>query len=75
MSPAYKRQGPGANGIACAGTAETIELGLHAQQHGADGVLVVNPYYAKLSDEARYTHYKRVADALNTPYFSIIFPN
>ena len=61
-------------GIACAGTAETIELGLHAQQHGADGVLVVNPYYAKLSDEARYTHYKRVADALNTPVFLYNFP-
>ncbi|VTM73527.1 Probable 2-keto-3-deoxy-galactonate aldolase YagE [Raoultella planticola] len=58
-------------GIACAGTAETIELGLHAQQHGADGVLVVNPYYAKLSDEARYTHYKRVADALSTPRISL----
>ncbi|WP_269776986.1 dihydrodipicolinate synthase family protein [Salmonella enterica] len=35
-------------GIACTGTAETIELGRHAQEHGADGVLVVNPYYAKL---------------------------
>ncbi|MEE1905363.1 dihydrodipicolinate synthase family protein [Pseudomonas inefficax] len=29
-------------GIACSGTKETIELGLHAQQHGADGLLVVN---------------------------------
>lgn len=61
-------------GIACAGTAETIELGLHAQQNGADGLLVVNPYYAKLSDEARFTHYKRVAEALDTPVFLYNFP-
>lgn len=61
-------------GIACAGTTETIELGLHAQQHGADGMLVVNPYYAKLSEEARFTHYKRVAEALDTPVFLYNFP-
>lgn len=61
-------------GIACAGTTETIELGLHAQQYGADGMLVVNPYYAKLSEEARFTHYKRVAEALDTPVFLYNFP-
>lgn len=62
-------------GIACAGTAETIELGLHAQVHGADGVLVVNPYYARLSDDARFMHYKRIADALATPVFLYNFPD
>ncbi|QFI19857.1 dihydrodipicolinate synthase family protein (plasmid) [Klebsiella aerogenes] len=61
-------------GIACAGTKETIEVGLHAQQHGADGLLVVNPYYAKLSEEARFTHYKLVAEALDTPVFLYNFP-
>ena len=62
-------------GIACSGTAETIELGRHAQEHGADGVLVVNPYYAKLSDDARFMHYKRIADALKTPVFLYNFPD
>lgn len=62
-------------GIACSGTAETIELGCHAQEHGADGVLVVNPYYAKLSDDARFMHYKRIADALKTPVFLYNFPD
>lgn len=61
-------------GIACAGTAETIELGMHSQQHGADGLLVVNPYYGKLSEEARFTHYKRIAEALDTPVFLYNFP-
>lgn len=62
-------------GIACSGTAETIELGRHAQEHGADGVLVVNPYYTKLSDDARFMHYKRIADALKTPVFLYNFPD
>lgn len=62
-------------GIACSGTAETIELGCHAQEHGADGVLVVNPYYAKFSDDARFMHYKRIADALKTPVFLYNFPD
>lgn len=61
-------------GIACASTAETIELGRHAENAGAKGVLVVNPYYAKLSDEARFTHYKRIAEALSTPVFLYNFP-
>lgn len=62
-------------GIACAGTTETIELGLHAQVYGADGVLVVNPYYARLSDDARFMHYKRIADSLATPVFLYNFPD
>ncbi|HCB2599889.1 TPA: dihydrodipicolinate synthase family protein [Citrobacter koseri] len=61
-------------GIACASTAETIQLGEHAQNAGATGVLVVNPYYAKLSDDARFTHYKRIAEALSIPVFLYNFP-
>lgn len=61
-------------GIACASTAETIQLGKHAEKAGAQGVLVVNPYYAKLSEEARFTHYKRIAEALNVPVFLYNFP-
>ncbi|MDM2923908.1 dihydrodipicolinate synthase family protein [Citrobacter sp. Cpa228] len=61
-------------GIACASTAETIQLGKHAEKAGAQGVLVVNPYYAKLSEEARFTHYKRIAEASNIPVFLYNFP-
>ena len=61
-------------GIACASTAETIQLGKHAEKAGAQGVLLVNPYYAKLSEEARFTHYKRIAEALNVPVFLYNFP-
>jgi 4-hydroxy-tetrahydrodipicolinate synthase len=61
-------------GVACSGTAETIHLGIHAEKAGAQGVLVVNPYYAKLSDEARFTHYKRIAEVLSIPVFLYNFP-
>lgn len=62
-------------GIACCGTAETIELGHHAQQAGASGVLVVNPWYAKLSDQALVTHYRRIAQALAVPVLLYNFPD
>jgi dihydrodipicolinate synthase/N-acetylneuraminate lyase len=29
---------------------ETIELSQHAQQAGADGIVVINPYYWKVSE-------------------------
>lgn len=61
-------------GIGCPGTQETIDLGLHAQQQGADAVLVVNPYYAKLSDNACFIHFKRIAQALGMPVLLYNFP-
>lgn len=61
-------------GIACSGTTETIQLGIHAEKAGAHGVLVVNPYYAKISEEALFIHYKRVAEALTIPVFLYNFP-
>jgi 4-hydroxy-tetrahydrodipicolinate synthase len=61
-------------GIGAPGTAEVIDLGLHAQACGADGVLVVNPYYALLSQDHLYRHYARIAEALNIPVFLYNFP-
>lgn len=61
-------------GIAAPGTRETIEYGLHAQQHGADAVLVVNPYYALLNADYIYQHYRTVAESLKTPVMLYNFP-
>lgn len=61
-------------GIAAPGTRETIEYGLHAQQHGADAVLVVNPYYAILNPEYIYQHFRTIAEKLNTPVLLYNFP-
>lgn len=48
-------------------TAEAIELARHAEQVGADGVLVVTPYYNKPTQEGLYQHYKAINDAVGIP--------
>ena len=48
-------------------TREAIELAEHAQKAGADGVLVVTPYYNKPTQEGMYQHFKAVNDAIGIP--------
>lgn len=48
-------------------TAEAIDLTRHARQAGADGALMVSPYYNKPSQEGLYQHYKAVAEAVDIP--------
>jgi 4-hydroxy-tetrahydrodipicolinate synthase len=48
-------------------TAEAISISQHAKQMGADGVLLVSPYYNKPSQEGIYQHYKALAEAVALP--------
>ncbi|MEH6727403.1 MAG: 4-hydroxy-tetrahydrodipicolinate synthase [Hyphomicrobiales bacterium] len=48
-------------------TVEAIDFAQHAQQAGADAVLVVTPYYNKPSQEGLYQHFKAVNDAIDIP--------
>ncbi|MEW6520464.1 MAG: 4-hydroxy-tetrahydrodipicolinate synthase [Thermodesulfobacteriota bacterium] len=48
-------------------TTETIELTRHAREAGADGALVITPYYNKPSQEGLYQHFKTVAEAVDLP--------
>ncbi len=48
-------------------TREAIELAQHAQKAGADGALVVTPYYNKPSQEGLYQHYRAIHDATDIP--------
>ena len=48
-------------------TREAVELAKHAEQVGADGVLVVTPYYNKPTQEGLYQHFKAVNDAIGLP--------
>ncbi|MEM7444675.1 MAG: 4-hydroxy-tetrahydrodipicolinate synthase [Pseudomonadota bacterium] len=48
-------------------TAEAVSLIKHAQAAGADGALVVVPYYNKPTQEGLYQHYKTVHDATDLP--------
>ena len=48
-------------------TAEALELAIFAEKSGADGVLVVTPYYNKPSQEGMYQHFKAINDAIGIP--------
>ena len=48
-------------------TAEAIRLTQHAAKAGADGALVVTPYYNKPMQEGLYLHFKAVAESVDIP--------
>ena len=48
-------------------TEEAVALTKHAEKAGADGVLVVTPYYNKPTQEGLYQHYKTINDNTNLP--------
>jgi 4-hydroxy-tetrahydrodipicolinate synthase len=48
-------------------TKEAVELSKHAQEAGADAVLVVTPYYNKPTQEGLYQHFKAINDAIGIP--------
>lgn len=48
-------------------TAEAVELTRHAKAAGADGALVVTPYYNKPTQEGLYLHFKAINDAADIP--------
>jgi 2-dehydro-3-deoxy-D-pentonate aldolase len=54
-------------GVGAAGTRETIDLARHAESVGADGVLVVSPFYWKVSEEALFKHFAAVAESVDIP--------
>ncbi len=48
-------------------TEEAVALTKHAKQAGADGALLITPYYNKPTQEGLYRHYKAVAEAVDLP--------
>ena len=48
-------------------TAEAVELAIHAEEAGADAVLIVMPYYNKPTQEGMYRHYRAINDAIGIP--------
>jgi len=48
-------------------TEEAIDLTRHAKAAGAQGALVVTPYYNRPTQEGLYLHFKAIADAVDLP--------
>ena len=48
-------------------TEEAISLTTHAEKIGANGVLIVTPYYNKPTQEGLYQHYKAINDKCGIP--------
>ncbi|WP_291582775.1 4-hydroxy-tetrahydrodipicolinate synthase [Clostridium sp. UBA6640] len=56
--------------IAGTGTNDTrasIEMSKYAEEVGADGLLVINPYYNKTSSKGLIAHFKAIANSVKTP--------
>ncbi|MFJ4833976.1 4-hydroxy-tetrahydrodipicolinate synthase [Streptomyces sp. NPDC088747] len=54
-------------GIGTADTRHTVELAREAEKAGADGLLVVTPYYSRPPQDAVEAHFREVADATGLP--------
>ena len=48
-------------------TQTMLEKSLRYQELGADGLLVITPYYNKANEEGMYQHFKTVLDAVDIP--------
>lgn len=48
-------------------TAHAVSLSKYAEEVGADGVLIVAPYYNKTTQKGLYAHVKAIADSISIP--------
>ena len=62
-----KKRVPVIAGTGSNSTAEAIELSQKAKEAGADGVLLVTPYYNKPTQEGLVRHYAAIAEAVAIP--------
>jgi len=56
-------------------TEEAISLTKHAENSGADGALIVTPYYNKPTQEGLYQHYKAINDNTSLPIIIYNIPS
>lgn len=53
--------------IGCSDTASTIELAKHAEEHGADAVAAVTPFYYRHLTDVIKEHYRALVNAVQIP--------
>lgn len=56
-------------------TATAVQLSKEAAKAGADGLLVVTPYYNKATQKGLAAHYTTIANAVNTPIIMYNVPS
>lgn len=66
------KEAVGDRGVVVAGTGtydtkHSIHLSREAQRVGCDGLLLVNPYYNRPSQDGLYAHFRAIADAVGLP--------
>ena len=49
-------------------TSEALSLTRHAKETGADGSLIITPYYNKPTQQGLYDHYKAILEEVDIPY-------
>jgi 4-hydroxy-tetrahydrodipicolinate synthase len=72
---AAKKRVPVIAGTGSNSTAEALRLTKHAYEAGADGVLVVSPYYNRPTQEGLYQHYKILAESIPIPIIPYNIPS
>jgi 4-hydroxy-tetrahydrodipicolinate synthase len=64
---AVKKRVPVIAGSGSNSTQEAIDLTIGAERAGADGALLISPYYNRPMQEGIYQHYKKVASSVGLP--------
>ena len=62
-----KKRVPVIVGTGSNNTLATIEMSVLAEELGADGLLIVTPYYNKTTQNGLIEHYKAIANSVNIP--------
>ena len=62
-------------GASANATENAVRIGRHMEEHGADAVLSVVPYYNKPTQEGMFQHFTRISDAISIPVFIYNVPS
>ena len=72
---AVKKRVPVIAGTGSNSTAEALRLTKHAYDAGADGALIVAPYYNRPTQEGIYQHFKTIAESVHIPIIPYNIPS
>ena len=70
-----KKRVPVIAGTGSNSTEEAIRLTREAEKAGADGALMISPYYNRPTQEGIYQHYKKVASSVGIPLIIYNIPS